>query len=309
MARYASVEPLSQRLRRKRGTDDGLWFAVSGSRFGVDFRQSGQFARLGGRRWRLRLCGKELEGFSVRFLVCVGFGFGGEKPPPIEYREHGKLVLPPNTELPPPGSSATADPAWPVNQEILRKKALKEEGKKSIAGVGDARLRYTHGFPANEPVTVRSVDPDGQTVKCESNCGSTSSVLGNLNPLKWVGMGEVERAALGPEPDREWLTDPPKGFRAPVEPVKGRRKTDQSTGLRFVAAFVIRTQNSSLGRIAAWLSKQKPLFWLRKDLPAAQISPPWPFAPSQRELFDRGKGCRGSGIGLGEAACKKAFRT
>ena len=30
-----------------------------------------------------------------------------EKPPPINYREHGKLVLPPNTELPPPGSSAT----------------------------------------------------------------------------------------------------------------------------------------------------------------------------------------------------------
>jgi hypothetical protein len=24
---------------------------------------------------------------------------------------------------------------------------------------------------------------------------------------------------LGPEPDREWLTDPPKGFRAPVTPV------------------------------------------------------------------------------------------
>ena len=147
---------------------------------------------------------------------AVGFGFGGEKPPPIDYREHGKLVLPPNTELPPPGSAATADPTWPVNQEIVRRKALKEEGKKSIAGVGDARLRYTHGFPANEPVTVRAIDPDGQTVKCEGgSCGSGSSVLGNLNPLNWVGMGK-SNAALGPEPDREWLTDPPKGFRAPV---------------------------------------------------------------------------------------------
>lgn len=154
---------------------------------------------------------------------AVGFGFGGEKPPPIEYREHGKLVLPPNTELPPPGSSVTADPAWPVNQEIVRRKALKEEGKKSIAGVGDARLRYSHGFPANEPVTVRAVDPEGQTVKCEGGCGSSSSVLENLNPLKWVGMGKSD-AALGPEPDREWLTDPPKGFRAPVEPTQGSAK-------------------------------------------------------------------------------------
>jgi hypothetical protein len=106
-----------------------------------------------------------------------------------------------------------------VNQEIVRKKALKEEAKKSIAGVGDARLRYTHGFPAGEPVTVRSVTPDGQTVKSAGNSGSDSSPLGNLNPLNWVGMGKAN-APLGPEPDRDWLTDPPKGFRAPVEPVK-----------------------------------------------------------------------------------------
>jgi hypothetical protein len=164
------------------------------------------------------------QGIESIFAPAVGFtGLGGgEKPPPIEYREHGKLVLPPNTDLPPPASSATADPAWPVNQEILRKKALKEEGKKSIAGVGDARLRYTHGFPPNEPVTIRSVTPDGQTVRCEGSCGSSSSVLGNLNPLNWVGMGK--KAPLGPEPDREWLTDPPQGFRAPVGPIQGTAK-------------------------------------------------------------------------------------
>jgi hypothetical protein len=162
------------------------------------------------------------KGVSGIFGPVVGFtGLGGgDKPPPIEYREHGKLVLPPNRDLPPPSSSASADPSWPVNQEILRKKALKEEGKKSIAGVGDARLRYTHGFPAGEPVTVRSVTPDGQTVKSSAgNSGSDSSPLGNLNPLNWVGMGKAN-APLGPEPDRDWLTDPPKGFRAPVEPIK-----------------------------------------------------------------------------------------
>lgn len=165
------------------------------------------------------------NGIGAVLGPAVGFtGLGGgEKPPPIEYREHGKLVLPPNTDLPPPGASATADPSWPVNQEILRKKALKDEAKKSVAGVGDARLRYTHPFPPNEPVTVRSVTPDGQTVKCEGSCGSSSSVLDNLNPLKWVGMGKSD-APLGPEPDREWLTDPPKGFRAPVEPVQGSAK-------------------------------------------------------------------------------------
>ena len=163
------------------------------------------------------------QGLGSIFAPVIGFGFGGEKPPPIVYREHGKLVLPPNTELPPPGSSATADPAWPVNQEILRRKAQKEEGKKTIAGVGDARLRYTHPFPPNAPVTVRAVTPDGQTVKCEGACGSGSTVLGNLNPLNWVGLGKSAQP-LGPEPDREWLTDPPKGFRAPVGPTQGSAK-------------------------------------------------------------------------------------
>ena len=164
------------------------------------------------------------QGIGSIFGPAIGFtGLGGgEKPPPIEYREHGKLVLPPNSELPPPGSSASADSSWPVNQEILRKKALKEEGKKSIAGVGDARLRYTHPFPANEPVTIRAVTPDGQSVKCEGACGASSSMLGNINPLNWVGMGK--KVPLGPEPDREWLTDPPQGFRAPLEPVQGSAK-------------------------------------------------------------------------------------
>ena len=55
-------------------------------------------------------------------------------------------------------------------------------------------------------------------MKCD-NCGSSTLGNLNLNPLNWVGMGKT--APLGPEPDREWLTDPPKGFRAPVEPIQG----------------------------------------------------------------------------------------
>jgi hypothetical protein len=158
------------------------------------------------------------QGIGSIFGPVLGFGLGDEKPPPIDYHEHGKIVVPPNMELPPPGAAASVDPDWPVNQEILKRKAKKEEGKKTIAGAGDARLRYTHPFPPNEPVTVHATDPQGNEVKCEGACGSTSSALGNLNPLNWVGMGSKNSQPLGPEPDREWLTDPPKGFRAPVEP-------------------------------------------------------------------------------------------
>ena len=160
------------------------------------------------------------EGIGSIFGPVVGWswGGGGNKKDPIDYREHGKIVVPPKMDLPPPGSSASLDPAWPVNQEALRKKTQKE-AKQPIAGVGDARLRYTHPFDPNTPVTIRAVDPQGNEVKCD-NCGSSTAGSNlSLNPLNWVGMGKT--VPLGPEPDREWLTDPPKGFRAPVEPIQG----------------------------------------------------------------------------------------
>jgi hypothetical protein len=161
------------------------------------------------------------EGIGSIFSWTWGGG-GGDKNP-IEYREHGKIVVPPNMDLPPPGSSPSADGAWPVNQEGQRKKAEKE-AQKPIAGVGDARLRYTHPFPPNTPVTVRTTDDQLPAANAGAN-GATSTAastpLGNLslNPLNWVGVGKT--VPLGPEPAREWLTDPPQGFRAPVGPIQG----------------------------------------------------------------------------------------
>ena len=62
-------------------------------------------------------------------------------------------------DLPPPALCRNRGPTWPVNQEAQRRKAEKEEAKKTIAGVGDARLRYMRPFPSNAPVTVRAADP------------------------------------------------------------------------------------------------------------------------------------------------------
>ena len=148
------------------------------------------------------------------------FGWGKGDNDPIDYREHGKIVVPPKMELPPPGSTSGAnEEAWPVNQEVQRKRVAKEAEKKVIAGQGDARLRYTHPFDPNAPVTVRATDPQGSAADCPDGKCATST-LGNLNPLNWIGMGK--HTPLGPEPDREWLTDPPKGYRAPVSSTEGQ---------------------------------------------------------------------------------------
>src|ERR1700687_5672723 len=79
MARYAGVEPLSQRFRTKRGPDDGLWFAVSGGRLGVDVRQFGQFAQLGGRRWRCASVARNW--IDLRSSDWISRPWWREKPP------------------------------------------------------------------------------------------------------------------------------------------------------------------------------------------------------------------------------------
>ncbi len=87
-----------------------------------------------------------------------------DKPPPIDYREHGKIVVPPKIDLPPPGSPVATGEDWLVNVETQRKAAQKEK-KDIVAGQGDARLRYTHPFP-NAPVTVRPTDEVDPTLAC-----------------------------------------------------------------------------------------------------------------------------------------------
>ena len=153
---------------------------------------------------------------GIGSIFGPAFGLSKDEPPPIDYRQHGKIVLPPRIDLPAPESAASQGSAdWPVNQEILRKKAAKEEAKKQIAGVGDARLRYTHPFP-NAPVTVGPSNQQTPSGASPEGKATAPSMLGSLNPMNWVGMGKS--VPLGPEPDREWLTDPPKGYRSAVGP-------------------------------------------------------------------------------------------
>ena len=77
---------------------------------------------------------------GIGSIVGPFVGLNKDAPPPIDYREHGKLVVPPKMDLPPPAappSAAAGD--WPVDQEIVRKKAEKEDAKKHIAGVRATR--------------------------------------------------------------------------------------------------------------------------------------------------------------------------
>ena len=71
----------------------------------------------------------------------------------------------------------------------MRKKAEKDAAKKTIAGVGDARLRYTHPFDPNGVVTVHATDHDNPGSSCtDGKCGSTT-----LGSLKSVELGRLRK--------------------------------------------------------------------------------------------------------------------
>jgi len=157
----------------------------------------------------------------------VGWGGDDKDDPSIDYRDHGRLVLPPKMELPPPGAGpAASNPAWPVDNEKQKKKKAKAESEKvKIEHYG----RPTPPRPdGNGTVTVNAnvEDTTAPKPRCQrtgepgDTCTQTASNSSfSWNPLTWVGVQKKEASVLGPEPDRDWLTDPPKGYRAPVEGV------------------------------------------------------------------------------------------
>ena len=82
-----------------------------------------------------------------------------------------------------------------MNQEVVRKKVAKDKEKNQIAGVGDARLRYTHPFP-NAPVTVRAADqPDGgRTDETNGGKAESSSAARQSQPAELGRIGEEREA-------------------------------------------------------------------------------------------------------------------
>jgi hypothetical protein len=156
----------------------------------------------------------------------IGWGADDKDDASIDYRDHGRLVVPPKIELTPPADSpAASNPAWPVDNDKQKKKKAKAEA---------AQVKIEHyGRPTpprpdgNGTVTVNANVNETAPAKpkCErtaapgDTCTQTASSSFSWNPLTWVGVQKKGPVTLGPEPDRDWLTDPPKGYRAPVEGV------------------------------------------------------------------------------------------
>jgi hypothetical protein len=168
------------------------------------------------------------ESVGSIFAPIFTFGTGGQQKEPIEYRDHGKLVVPPKMDLPPPAAAAAGDPSWPRDPDVERRKKEKAKAQeiKTISGA-DAKTPPAPSLQSqavgNAPVVTMSatagMGPSGRRCKLDpgQTCQTQTGPSINWNPLTWVGLEKKPATVLGPEPDRDWLTDPPKGYREPAE--------------------------------------------------------------------------------------------
>lgn len=159
----------------------------------------------------------EGRGSTVDTLLGM-FGIAPDKPeePNINYRQRAPLVLPPKTELRQPRAPASARaPNWPQDQEVVAaNKRRAAEGKvkldkidEGIQGVGARELangpRSTPGQQAAPRPCVMDTDMSNP------NACDKATFWRSLTVTK---QEETAQLRPGEEPDRKYLTQPPKGY-------------------------------------------------------------------------------------------------
>ena len=140
--------------------------------------------------------------------------------PHIDYWERARLVLPPKMALPqplPPVAQRTA--AWPVDQETVKARKAKEEAVKSLLDQSNFQKRRDAPVVPFEQLRVDRSTPTESADKqhCQSQTNVRRCTWAPFrNVFEAVGLAKPDEIVAGQEPDRDWLTDPPKGYRVPV---------------------------------------------------------------------------------------------
>lgn len=157
--------------------------------------------------------GRLLEGFGLK---------SADDEASINYRERAPLVIPPNSNLPPPEkTSAVPNPAWPKDPEVARRKLIEKQEKNR--NIEAERMREENPLPPDQlapgPRPRGTVNKDIEysgrpgRIMSPSELGYNDSLFHTM----FRGSDDKKNAAkFTGEPPRAELTDPPPGYQTPA---------------------------------------------------------------------------------------------
>ncbi|MDB5650896.1 MAG: hypothetical protein JWL62_2416 [Hyphomicrobiales bacterium] len=205
-----------------------------------DTSSTGRFALFGAAAFALALgvsaprpaLALDDDGSKNVFSAVLGLvGISGEKEDPsIDYRERAPLVVPPNrSSLPQPlPPVANRNAAWPKDQEIVRRKQAEEAARRP-------RVDEVQN-PVSREELARGRSASGAATAPPQDAGCSDPLSRVCNPETfWSGLRNARsssdevKLAPGKEPSRDWLTEPPAGFRKATKETKyvGEKARDE----------------------------------------------------------------------------------
>jgi hypothetical protein len=154
---------------------------------------------------------------TVMTMLAMTPGKAAEKPD-IDYRERPPLVLPPKMDLRQPQEQGTSRSAsWPQDPDVT--------SRKKAAAAAHWRGSPAKGNDALSKEELMAGRAAGGTAPApEQRCGDRQHWCLYVNPddmrSQSVPDTEAPTAAVGQEPEREYLTQPPKGYRVATKKVQ-----------------------------------------------------------------------------------------
>jgi hypothetical protein len=137
----------------------------------------------------------------------------------IDYRARAPIVLPKDRALPAPLPPAAKQRAnWPTDPNVAARRREVAERDKPAPQVG---LSNSGRISKEELLNGRTGLPDKETrtTDCAATAGTPSCLYTTWDKLKAKVTGQDEKDLVvgGVEPPREYLTEPPTGYRRPVK--------------------------------------------------------------------------------------------
>lgn len=147
--------------------------------------------------------------------------------PEIDYRERAPLVLPPKNSLEKPVAAGTGrTAAWPQDPDVIKRRRAAEDARApspNLLGNPNQMLSKTdllQGRTASADNSIRANRCHNQGNQRGCLVISPDELRAESARYQSSGLGDKQELAVGEEPERMYLTQPPKGYMKTTKTVK-----------------------------------------------------------------------------------------